>query len=72
MKTEFDSAKMPELMNDSLIASLLSVSRGWVRKERYKRRKGFPHVLTIDPVQVGSRLPRYKRTDVIAWIESLN
>ena len=46
------------LINDSRIADMLGMSRSWVRKQRFNRRRGLPHTLTIDPVMIGSA-PRY-------------
>ena len=57
------------LIGDAEIAGLLSISRGWVRKQRYNRRHGLPHVFDIDALMVGS-LPRYRLKDVLAWIAS--
>lgn len=62
--------KEKRLLTDRDIASLLSVSRSWVRKQRFNRRHGLPHVLIIDPVMVGC-LPRYRVQDVEAWLASL-
>ncbi len=58
-----------QLVNDVEIARLLSVSRSWVRKQRFLRRHGLPHVFDIDPVMIGS-LPRYRLEDVRAWISA--
>ncbi len=58
------------LISDADIASLLCMSRSWVRKERFNRRRGLPHILTIDPVMIGSA-PRYRRSEVMDWVESL-
>lgn len=60
---------METLCSDSDIAAVLRMSPEWVRKQRMYRRSGRPHVLTIDPVLIGSRSPRYKRADLEAWIE---
>lgn len=55
------------LLDDGKIASRLSVSRSWVRKQRFLRRHDLPHVLDIDPILVGS-LPRYRASDIDRWI----
>jgi hypothetical protein len=55
------------LMNDSDIASALRMSRSWVRKQRYLRKRDLPHAFDIDPVMVGS-VPRYWVRDVMAWL----
>ncbi len=41
---------------------------GSIRGQRFKRRHGQPNVFDVDPVMVGS-VPRYRRTDVLAWLE---
>ena len=55
------------LINDAEIANLLSISRSWVRKQRFNRRHGLAHVFDIEPIMVGS-VPRYRLTDVSAWV----
>ena len=62
--------RVKELMNDYSIAEMLSMSVSWVRKQRWLRRGGQPHVLTIDPIMIGSA-PRYRVSDVEAWLASL-
>ena len=59
---------LPKLIGDSEIARLVSMSRSWVRKQRYNRRRGLPHELSIDPVLLGTT-PRYRLQDVTNWIE---
>jgi hypothetical protein len=49
------------------LAELLRMSQSWLRKDRMYRRRGLPHVLTIDPVMVGSA-PRYRISDVETWL----
>ena len=58
------------LLNDRDIACSLSVSTSWVRKQRFLRRKGEAHMLTVDPVLIGSS-PRYRQDEIETWIESL-
>ena len=58
------------LVDDACVAGLLSMSRSWVRKQRFLRRRGRPHVFDIDPVMIGS-VPRYRLEDVLAWIRAL-
>ena len=60
------AAMAGRLVNDAIIADLLSMSRSWVRKERFNRRHGLPHSFTVDPVMVGS-VPRYRIEDVEAY-----
>ena len=57
------------IVGDAEIGNLLSISRSWVRKQRFNRRHDLPHVFNIDPVLIGS-VPRYRRTDVFDWIDS--
>ena len=57
-------------LNDAEIAGELKMSRSWVRKQRWLRRKGDEHVLTLDPVMIGS-VPRYRTDEVDAWIDGL-
>lgn len=66
--TEVDSTY--RLIGDGEVAELLSMSRSWVRKQRFLRRRGLPHVFDIDPVLIGS-VPRYRLEDVLAWIGAL-
>ncbi len=68
MSNEF--RKDSVLISDADIADMLGMSRSWVRKERLNRRRGLPHTLTIDPVMIGTA-PRYRRSEVMDWIESL-
>ena len=55
---------------DKQIADILCLSISWVRKQRWLRRHGHPHILTLDPVMIGS-VPRYCVEDVEAWLLSL-
>jgi hypothetical protein len=57
------------LYSDSDLASILRMSRSWIRKQRMLRRAGQPHVLTIDPIMIGS-CPRYWPVDIKAWLEA--
>ncbi len=59
-----------KFFNDSKLAELLSLSCSWVRKQRWLRRGGQPHVLTIDPIMIGAT-PRYRVSDVEAWLATL-
>jgi predicted DNA-binding transcriptional regulator AlpA len=56
------------LLSDGDLASLIKMSRSWIRKQRMLRRAGLPHVLAIDPIMIGSR-PRYCASEVETWIE---
>ena len=57
------------LVDDAYIAKRLSMSRSFLRKQRFLRRRGLPHVFDIDPVMIGSS-PRYRREDLMAWINA--
>jgi len=61
--------KAPRLVGDGDIAKLISLSKSWVRKERFNRRHGLPHSFTLDPVMIGSA-PRYRLAEVQDWIEA--
>ena len=60
----------PKFLNDTAVAEAVCMSPSWVRVQRYKRRKGIPHTLNIDPVMIGSS-PRYRVEDVEAFIKGL-
>ncbi len=60
----------PVLIDDVAVAALVSMSRSWVRAERFNRRHGLPHIFTLNPVMVGSS-PRYRLEDVENWISCL-
>ena len=55
--------------NDKRLAARLDLSTSWVRKQRWLRRHGQDHILTIDPVMIG-RSPRYKTADIEIWLDS--
>jgi hypothetical protein len=72
---------MPDIPNDETpaqplfigaadIAAMLGMSPSWVRGQRYKRRHGLPHILTVDAVMICSS-PRYRREEILTWIDSL-
>ncbi len=58
------------LVKDRAVAEMTSMSQSWVRQERFRRRKGLPHVLNIDPVMIGES-PRYRIEDLEAFLVSL-
>ena len=62
---------MTTFWNDKEIATELRMSVSWVRKQRWLRRHGQEHVLTIDPVMIG-KTPRYQCEVVMSWFEELN
>lgn len=55
------------LCTDSDVAALLRMSNSWVRKQRMLRRRGQPHVLTVDPIMIAS-CPRYRFTEIATWL----
>ena len=52
-----------QLISDGEIAEHLSMSKSWVRQQRWLRRKGEPHFLKLDPVMIGTS-PRYRADDL--------
>jgi hypothetical protein len=58
-------------LSDQDVAKILRLSPAWVRKQRYLRSGGESHVLSIDPVYIGSS-PRYRLADFNKWLVSLN
>tara|TARA_B100000678_G_scaffold30475_1_gene22631 strand:- start:3088 stop:3285 length:198 start_codon:yes stop_codon:yes gene_type:complete len=60
----------PRFLCDKDIARLLSVSPSFVRVQRYKRKKGEPHFLDLEPRYIGSS-PRYVTEEVEAFIAKL-
>jgi hypothetical protein len=58
------------LIGAAEVAAMISLSPSWVRGQRYKRRHGLPHILTVDAVMIGSA-PRYRRAEIVTWINSL-
>lgn len=59
-----------QLINDQGVAEITSMSTGWVRNQRWRRKHDEEHSLTIDPVMIGSS-PRYRLDDVMAWVDGL-
>lgn len=58
-------------LSDQDVAKILRLSAAWVRKQRHLRSGGESHVLSIDPVYIGSS-PRYRLADFNEWLASLN
>lgn len=58
-------------LSDQDIAKILRLSPAWVRKQRHLRNGGESHVLSINPVYIGSS-PRYRLADFNQWLESMN
>ena len=46
-------------IDDKWFANRVGMKYSTIRSERFKRRHGLPHWLTIDPVMIGSK-PRYR------------
>lgn len=68
--TELLDTPPANLLNDEQVATLLGFSTAWVRKQRYLKRKGQPHVFMVAPVMIGN-VPRYRQAEVMAWLNSL-
>lgn len=60
-----------KLLSDKDVASLCGMSHAWVRAERFKRKRGEHHNLTVDPVMIG-KSPRYRAEEIFEWIEGLS
>lgn len=60
----------PAFYTDKDIARRLNLSHSWVRLQRYKRRHGQPHILTLDPRHIGGAV-RYVASEVEAFIASI-
>ena len=56
------------LLDDRAVAQHLSVSRSWVRQQRYRRRHGMPHTFDVEPIYIGD-LPRYTREAFFKWLK---
>ncbi len=57
-------------LNDASLAEYIDVSPSWVRKQRYLRKKGEDHSLTVDAIYIGNS-PRYKASEINKWLEAL-
>jgi hypothetical protein len=55
--------------DDEWLATHLRVSPATIRSQRFRRRHGMPHWLTIDAVRIGAK-PRYRLSDALAWLRS--
>lgn len=73
MKDDHPHTENPlgQYLSDQDIANILRLSTAWVRKQRHLRNRSEDHVLSIDPVYIGSS-PRYRFTDFSEWQASLN
>lgn len=58
-------------LSDQDVAKILRLSPAWVRKQRYLRSGGESHVLSINPVYIGSS-PRYRLADFNEWLAGLD
>ena len=65
-----DNEVQTRLMSDKDIAAHLSMSQSWVRQQRWRRKKGEPHFLTIDPIMIGTS-PRYRLEDLNKLLEGV-
>lgn len=55
------------LLDDSAVAEVLRLAPATIRGQRFRRRKGLPHWLTIDPIYVGTRA-RYRQEELAEWL----
>ena len=56
-------------VTDRWLADQLQMAVATIRSQRFKRRHGQKHWLTIDAVYVGSK-PRYRRSEAIEWLRN--
>lgn len=56
--------------NDKDVARRLNLSPSWVRGQRFKRKNGEDHILTVDPPYIGS-CPRYVRSEIEAFVDAI-
>ena len=64
-----EAGELSELVDDAWIADQLKMKVPTIRSQRHKRRHSQDHWFEVDPTFIGSK-PRYRRTEVLAWIES--
>ena len=55
-------------VNDKWLAARLQMKISTIRGQRFKRRHGLDHWLTIDAVRIGSK-PRYRLREALDWLE---
>ena len=55
-------------VDDRWFADRIGMKQSTIRSERFKRRHGLPHWLTVDSVLIGSK-PRYRLSDALAWLK---
>ncbi len=58
------------LIDDEWLANRTKNAKSTYRVQRWKRRHRQEHWFAVDPVYVG-RNPRYRLSDVLAWLDSL-
>ena len=68
--TEHHPSIAPAFYTDKDIACRLNLSPQWVRGQRHKRRRGEPHIFTLNPRYIGTS-PRYLADEVEAFIASI-
>lgn len=64
------SKREDRFIGDAEIAAYLGVSCSWVRKQRMYRKRGTPHIFSVDPVYIAS-MPRYRLCAFKAWADGL-
>ena len=67
-ESQAENTEPTELVNDVWIADQLRMKVPTIRSQRHKRRKSLDHWFDVDPVFIGAK-PRYRRTDVMAWLK---
>jgi hypothetical protein len=58
-----------KFVDDRWFAEQIGMKVATIRSQRFRRRQGLPHWLTIDAVMIGS-CPRYRRFDALEWLAS--
>ena len=58
----------PILLNDRDVAHMFSMSESWVRNQRFRQAHGLEYEFDVMPIHINTAV-RYRRDDVLAWIE---
>lgn len=62
------STTLQPLWTDRKLSELTGFAISTFRGQRYLRRQGKPHWFDVDPIR-GSRAPRYRYEDIVAWYQ---
>jgi hypothetical protein len=57
-------------LTDRDVAHYLNLSTSWVRGQRYRRRHGLPHVLSVDAINIGGSV-RYLLNEIEAFADGI-